>query len=112
MALLSHYLFWISFVIIVVTSVSVLFSVWPAYRRSHARAFLYLAFGFMLAIFDAVADHTIGLWHVSRQQYIAYVVLRRLAHLAGWILLSVGVISLTRLCSTEATQSDDTTPSA
>jgi hypothetical protein len=112
MASLAHYLFWITFVVVVVTSVSVLFCVFPAYWRSHTRAFLYLAFAFMLSIFDAVADHTVALWHVPRQQYFAYIVLRRLVGLTGWILLAAGVVSLTRLHFSGTTRHDRTTPSA
>jgi hypothetical protein len=112
MASLVHYLFWISFAVIVITSVSALFSVFPAYWRSHSRAFLYLAFAFMLAIFDAVADHTIALWHVPREQYIAYFILRQVAHLAGWILLTAGVIGLTRSHFSAAARKDNATPSA
>src|SRR5438128_12196950 len=96
MASLNHFLFWANFVIIVVTGVSVLFSVFPAYWRGHNRAFLYLAFAFMLAVFDTVADHSIALWHMPHQQYVAYLVLRRIVHLAAFILLAVGVVSLTR----------------
>jgi hypothetical protein len=108
----NHFLFWIEFVIVVVTGVSVLFCLFPAYWRSHNHAFLYLAFAFMVGIFDCVADHTIALWHMPHRQYLAYVILRRLARLAGFILLAVGVIGLTRSDFAEAARTDDTTPNA
>jgi|SRR5467141_1216208 zinc transporter ZupT len=108
----NHFLFWIEFVVVVVTGVSVLFCVFPAYWRSHSHAFLYIAFAFMVGVFDSVADHTIALWHMPRRQYLAYVILRRLSRLTGFILLAVGVISLTRSYLAEAAPTDDTTPNA
>jgi hypothetical protein len=107
-----HYLFWISFVVSVVVGVTVLFAVWPAYRRSHDRTFLYLAFAYILAIFDAVADHTVALWHVPRQQYLAFAILRRLVHFAAVILFAVGVLRLTRSYFTTGARNHDTTPNA
>jgi hypothetical protein len=112
MPALNHYLFWISFVFSVVVGVTVLFAVFPAYWRSHDRAFLYLAFAYMVSIFDAVADHTIALWHVPRQQYLAYLILRRLVHFAAVILFAVGVVRLTRSYFMTDARDHDTTPVA
>jgi hypothetical protein len=112
MPTLNHYLFWISFVLSVVVGVTVLFAVWPAYWRSHNRAFLYLAFAYMLGIFDAVADHTIALWHVPRHEYLAFLILRRLVHFAAVILFAVGVIRLTRSYFNTVPRTHDTTPFA
>jgi hypothetical protein len=109
MSLTNHYLFWAEFVIVVVTGVSVLFCVFPAYWRSHRYAFLYLAFAFLLALYNSVADHTIALWHMSHGQYIAYLILRRFARLAGFILLACGVVSLTRSYLAAAAPKDDET---
>ena len=110
MAAFDHYLWWIGFVIAVVVGVTVLFAVFPAYWRSHDRAFLYLAFAYMIGIFDAVAERTVALWHVPRQQYLAFLILRRLVHFAVVILFAVGVIRLTRSYFTNRTRNHDTTP--
>ena len=112
MSTLNHSLFWISFVLSVFVSVTVLFAVVPAYWRTHDRAFLYLVFAYMLAIFDNVADHTIALWHVPLLQYIAYLLLRRMVYLADVVLFGLGVVSLTRSYFTRTRATDDTTPSA
>jgi hypothetical protein len=109
MSSLNHFLFGASFIVIVVAGVSVLFCVFPAYWRGHNRAFLYLAFAFMFYIFDALADHTLALWPVPHQQYIAYLVLRRLTHIATVILLAAGVISLKRSYLAATGKADETT---
>jgi hypothetical protein len=66
MASLNHLLFWVNYIIVVGAAVSALLYLFPAYRRRQNRAFLYLAFAFLLFIFDAVADHTFALWHIPR----------------------------------------------
>lgn len=109
---LHHYLFWISFVVSVVVGVTVLFVVFPAYWRSHNRTFLYLAFAYMLAIFDAVTDHTIALWHVPRQQYLAFAILRRLVHFGTVVLFAMGVVKLTRSYFARDQRNQDATPFA
>jgi hypothetical protein len=108
MAALNHYLFWVGFVFSVIVGVTVLFAVFPAYWRSHDRAFLYLAFGYMLGIYEAVTDHTIALWHVPGQQHLAYSILRRLVHFAAVILFAVGVIRLTRSYFARGARNHDT----
>jgi hypothetical protein len=95
-------------VLSVVVGVTVLFTVFPAYWRSHERAFVYLAFAYMLAIFDAVGEHTIALARVPRQQYLAFLVLARLVHFAAVILFAVGVITLTRSYFARPRAIDDT----
>jgi uncharacterized membrane protein YfhO len=99
MASLNHLLFWVNYIIVVGAAVSALLYLFPAYRRRQNRAFLYLAFAFLLFIFDAVADHTFALWHIPWEQQFAYFVLRRLTAAATVILLAVGVIGLTRSLS-------------
>ena len=112
MASTNHYLFWAEFVVVVIICVSVLFCVWPAYWRTHSHAFIYLALGFMVVVFNSVADHTIALWHVPRGEYLAYVILRRLARLAALILVASGVISLTRQYFDKIVRRDDSAPNA
>ena len=112
MSSINQFLFWAEFLIVVVIGVSVLFCVFPAYWRSHSHALLYLAFAFMVAVFDSVADHTIALWPMPHRQYLAYLILRRLARLAGFILLAAGVISVTRSHFAKDAPKDDTTPNA
>jgi hypothetical protein len=112
MAALNHYLFWIGFVFSVVVGVTVLFAVFPAYWRSRDRAFLYLAFAYMVGIYAAVTDHTIALWHVPGQQHLVYSILRRLVHFAEVILFAVGVVRLTRSYFAKSTANRDVTPVA
>src|SRR4029077_19343374 len=97
MQVTNRFLFWAEFVLVAVIGIKVLFSVFPAYRRSRQRAFMYLALGFMIVLFNSVADHTISLWHMSHQQYVTYQALRRATRLPGFVLVACGIISLTRL---------------
>src|ERR1700731_1137891 len=90
------FLFDFSYVVVVVVGVTVLFCVLPAYKRTRNRAFLYLTFAYMLAIFCAVSDHTIGLWHMSHQQWVSYRTLRWFAYFAAAILHAIGLILLSR----------------
>jgi len=110
MSSLNHFLFWANYIVVVVAAVSVLFCVFPAYHRGHNRAFLYLAFAFMLYILDAVSDHTLAFWQVPHQQYLAYLVLRRLAAAATVIVLAVGIISLTRSYLSPSRNDDEAKP--
>jgi hypothetical protein len=73
-----------------------LFCLFAAHRRTRNRAFVFLAFAFLLSLFSAVADRTLFLWHVSHEQYLACKVLERLVYLAKLVLLTLGVIELTR----------------
>jgi hypothetical protein len=112
MAALNHYLFWIGFVLSVVVGVTVLFAVFPAYWRSHDRAFLYLAFAYAVGIYEAIADHAIALWHVPGQQHLVYSILRRMVHFAAVILFAVGIIKLTRSYFAKRARNHNSTPVA
>src|SRR5438132_128897 len=103
-------LFDFSYVVYVVVGVTVLFSVLPAYKRTHNRAFLYLTFGYLLSIFLSVCNHTIGLWHMSHSEYVSYRTLWRFTSFATAVLIAMGLILLTRsyLCTTE--KRDETKP--
>jgi hypothetical protein len=89
-------LFDASYVVRVVVGVTVLFCVLPAYKRTRNRAFLYLTFAYMLSIFLAVCDHTIGLWDMSQRERVPYRTLLWFAYFADGILAAIGIILLTR----------------
>jgi protein-S-isoprenylcysteine O-methyltransferase Ste14 len=89
-------LFYTSYAITVIADVTVLFAVWPAYKRTRHRAFLYIAAALVLGIFDTVCDHTLGQSDMSPAQYIPYRTIRRFAYFADIILWATGLILLTR----------------
>jgi hypothetical protein len=89
-------LYYGNYALTVITGVMVLFAVAPAYRRTHHRPFLYLTFAFMLRLFDLVCDYTIGRFRMSHGPYVAYRTLRMFTSFATVILLTVGLILLTR----------------
>jgi hypothetical protein len=89
-------LYYANYALTVITGVAVLFAVAPAYKRTRLRAFLYLTFAFMLRLFDIVCDYTIGRFRMPHDQYVVYRILRFSTSFATVILLTVGIITLTR----------------
>jgi hypothetical protein len=84
----------------------------PAYKRTHHRPFLYLTFAFMLRLFDLVFDYTIGRFRVPLDQYVAYRTLRMFTGFATVILLTIGIIMLTRSYLASLPPKSDTGPNA
>jgi hypothetical protein len=104
---LLHYIY---YALTVITGVTVLFAVAPAYKRTHHRAFLYLTFAFMLRLFDVVCDYTIGQFRMPHNQYVAYHTLRMLASFATVILLTLGIITITRAYLASSQSKSDASP--
>jgi uncharacterized membrane protein len=103
-------LYYVNYAITVVTGVAVLFAVAPAYKRTRHRAFLYLTFAFMLRLFDIVCDYTIGRFRMPHGEHVAYRTLRMFASFATVILLTVGIIMLTRSYLASSQSKSDATP--
>jgi len=103
-------LYYINYALVVVTGVTVLFAVAPAYKRTHHRAFLYLTFAFMLRLFDVVSDYTIGRFRMPHNEYVVYHTLRMVASFAAVILLTLGIITITRSYLASSQSKSDATP--
>jgi hypothetical protein len=89
-------LYYISYAVTVVADIACLTVVWPAFKRTRHRAFLLLAAGSALGIFDTICDHTLGTIEMPRGQYVAFRTLRRFTYYADVILIVTGIILLTR----------------
>ena len=89
-------LYYGNYALTVIAGVMVLFAVAPAYKRTRHRPFLYLTFAFMLRLFDPAFDYTIGRLRMPHGQYVAYRTLRMSTSFATVILLTLGIIMLTR----------------
>jgi hypothetical protein len=87
---------YVYYALTVVAGVTVLFAVAPAYKQTRHRGFLLLTFGTMLRIFDLICDYTIGRFRMPRGEYVFYHSLRWFAAFAAVILLSAGIVVLTR----------------
>lgn len=88
--------FYTGYAITVIAGVTALFCVWPAYKQTRHRAFLFLAAAFALGVFDAICDHTLGVMKMAPSEQKVYLIVRDLAYYATSILPAVGVILLTR----------------
>jgi len=86
----------------VIAGVMVLFAVAPAY----------ITFAFMLRLFDLVCDYTIGRLRMPHGQYVAYRTLRMFTSFAAVILLTLGIIMLTRSYLGLVRPKSDSNPSA
>ena len=105
-------LFYGNYALMVITGVMVLFAVAPAYKRTHHRPFLYLMFAFMLRLFDIVWDYTVGRFRMPHDQYVVYRTLRTFTSFATVILLTLGIIMLTRSYLTSSQTKSDASPNA
>jgi hypothetical protein len=105
-------LYYRNYALTVIAGVMVLFAVAPAYKRIHHRPLLYLTFAFMLRLFDLVCDYTIGRLRMPHGQYVAYRTLRMFTSFATVILLTFGIIMLTRSYSALVPRKSDSNPSA
>jgi hypothetical protein len=103
-----RFLFHVSYAVTVIADITVLFFVWPAYKRTRQRAFLFLALAFAVGVFDTICDHTIGLIRMGHTDLIAYRTLRNVAHYGVIIFGAVGVILLTRLYLARLLRADAT----
>jgi len=91
-----RFLFNLSLLISVGVDVIVLCHVFPAFRRTRNRAFLFIAIACVLGIADTVWDHTVALQRMSDHDYIILRTLRRFAYFADCILWGIGIVLLAR----------------
>jgi hypothetical protein len=56
---------------------------------------MWLTLSSLLGIFNSVMMHTIGLQHLSHNDYVAYYTLRNLTYFAAAILGAIGIVQLT-----------------
>ena len=91
-----RFLFKLSLLISVGVNVIVLCHVFPAFRRTRNRAFLFIAIACVLGIVDTVWDHTVALQRMSDHDYIILRTLRRFAYFADCIFLGIGIVLLAR----------------
>ena len=93
---LLKFLYELSLLITVGVDVMVLCHVFPAFRRTKNRAFLFLTIACVIGIVDTVLDHTVSLRDVNDQTYIFYRAVRRLTYFTDCILWGVGIVLLAR----------------
>jgi hypothetical protein len=105
-------LYYGNYALTIIAGVMVLFAVAPAYKRTRHRPFLYLTFAFMLRLFDLVCDYTIGRLRMPHGQYVAYRTLRMFTSFATVILLTLGIIMLTRSYLASVPRKSDSSPKA
>jgi len=89
-------LFDASLVIQVVANLIVMQCLYPAYKSTKHRGFLYLFLGYLIGTFDTVCDHSISLLPMAHFQYVIYHTLRRFTYFADIVLCTAGLIWLTK----------------
>ena len=91
-----NFLYNLSLVITVGVDAIVLCHVFPAFRHTKNRAFLFIAIACVLGIVDTVYDHMVSLRGVSEHEYIVLRTLRRFTYFADNICWGAGVVLLAR----------------
>src|ERR1700677_1241814 len=91
----TSFVFDVSMIVTISCNVVVFYYVLPAYKRTKNQAFMWLTFSSLLGIFTSVMMHTIGLQHLSHNDYAAYYTLRNLTYFAAAILGAIGIVQLT-----------------
>ena len=91
-----RFLFNLSLLISIGVDVIVLCYVFPAFRRTRNRAFLFIAIACVLGVVDTVWDHTVALQSVSDHDYIILRTFRRFAYFANCIFFGMGIVLLAR----------------
>jgi hypothetical protein len=86
----------LSLLITVGVDVIVLCHVFPAYRRSRNRAFLFIAIACLFGIVGTAYDHLVILRGVSDPNYTIIRTLRRLGYFADCIFWCIGIVLLAR----------------
>jgi hypothetical protein len=104
-----QFLSYASYAITVIFDIAALVVVWPAFKRTRHKAFLLLAAGCALGVFDTICDHTIGLTHMPLGQYVLYRTLRRFAYFTDIVVTMLGIILLTRSYLSVVGKSDEAT---
>ena len=89
---LSH----LSLVISVAVDAVVLCHVYPAFRRTRNKAFIFIVIACALGIIDTVYDHTANLQALSDHDYIVARTFRRFMYFADMICWCIGMVLLVR----------------
>jgi hypothetical protein len=91
-----RFLFNLSLLISVSVDVIVLCHVFPAFRRTKNKAFLFIAIASVLGIVDTVWDHMAASQRMGDPGYVILRTLRRLAYFADCIFWCAGIVLLAR----------------
>ena len=91
-----RFLFHLSLVISVAVDAIVLCHVYPAFRRTGNKAFLFIVIACALGVIDTVYDHTVDLRPLSGDEYIVARTLRRLMYFSDMICWCIGMVLLVR----------------
>ncbi len=91
-----RFLSFLSLSITVAVDILVLCHVYPAFRRTRNKAFVFLAIACALGVIDTVYDHTVSLQTLSDHDYIIARTFRRFTHFVDEILWCIGVVLLVR----------------
>jgi hypothetical protein len=75
-------------------NVVLLYSIYPAYKRTKHRAFLFLGYAYLISIFNTICDQTIGHNRMAGAGYFAYHTERGLAYIADTVLFTIGILLL------------------
>jgi hypothetical protein len=90
------FLYNLSLLISVGVDAIVLCHIFPAFRRTRNKAFLFIAIACVLGIVDTVWDHTGRLQATTDHSYIVLRTIRRFTYFANCIVWCIGVLLLTR----------------
>src|ERR1017187_747187 len=91
-----RFLSYLSLVISVAVDAVVLCHVYPAYRRTRNKAFVFIVIACALGIIDTVYDHTANLQALSAHDYIVARTFRRFMYFADMICWCIGMVLLVR----------------
>ena len=90
------FLSYVSLLVTVAVDAVVLCHVYPAFKRTRNKAFVFIAIACALGIIDTVYDHTISLQALTSHDYIFARTFRRFTYFADEILWCIGVVLLVR----------------
>jgi hypothetical protein len=90
------FLFHLSLIIGLVAHLTVLYCVYPAFKRTKNPGFLFLFFGFLIGTFILISEHTIGLNYMPALQHGIYITSLRFASYGATVLEACGIVALTR----------------
>ena len=103
---------WITFI---ASNVTVLYFLYPAYKRTKSLAIALLFYGYLLGTFLEITSRTIGKTHMTHVEWIGYWTLWDLTYIATCIIGATGFIVLLRdylkLHASGAHDTSDTTES-
>src|SRR5262249_25750737 len=74
----------------------VLCHVYPAFRRTRNKAFVFLAIACTIGVIDTVYDHTVSPRTLSDHDYVAARTFRRFTYFVDEVLWCIGVVLLIR----------------